>query len=303
MPNLGFTPRRSGHVVLRSSDVDRAQAFLEFAGFQYVGHYAQPRNNRFVLLSSVPVSNHHMIALSPGAPEDRKPEPNRHIGLIAANYRMRDLDALHALQQHLIDGAAAFGAGFVAAEVRGSIHSLTVHDADGNYLDFFHDTADTAAPPARSAPIVSTSHFTFRCADLPASIAFHERALGLTVLADGELGRCYLGTGGKVLVALEAAADLDVPRPAPKRMLGAEHVSFELGSFEQLRTAYRHFVESGITIDHTVDHGVTKSVYFVDPDGNVLEVYHDVPRAEYREPGNPFLNYGDMLEELNHAAT
>ena len=43
-----------------------------------------------------------------------------------------------------------------------------------------------------------------------------------------------------------------------------------------------------MTIHHAVDHGVTNSVYFVDPDDNLMEVYHDVPRAEYADPLFPF---------------
>ena len=36
-----------------------------------------------------------------------------------------------------------------------------------------------------------------------------------------------------------------------------------------------------------MDHGVTNSVYLIDPDGNLIEIYHDVPRAEYADLGQP----------------
>ena len=42
------------------------------------------------------------------------------------------------------------------------------------------------------------------------------------------------------------------------------------------------FRENGVPIDHTVYHGITKSVYFYDPDGNRLELYCNVPEEEYR---------------------
>ena len=32
---------------------------------------------------------------------------------------------------------------------------------------------------------------------------------------------------------------------------------------------------------------MTASVYFDDPDGNLMEVYHDVPRAEIPVPEDP----------------
>jgi catechol 2,3-dioxygenase len=316
--HVGFTTRRAGHVVLRVSDMTRSQGFLELVGFEFVGYYKLRGDDRFVLLSSQPVSNHHMVAIKPGEPGERHPEPARHIGLVRAGYQMRDVAGLRGLYQRLGAGADAFGAKIVATEDRGNLYSITCSDPDGNYLEFYARTpADAAATPpyllrgtaaaelssgpAGTGGPRSTSHFVFRCADLGASRAFHERALGLRVVAEDERGRLYLSTEAApedVLVVLEAAERLDVPRPQPKRVLGAEHVSFELRSFEELRTAYHHLVDAGVTIDHTVDHGVTQSVYFLDPDGNVLEVYHDVPRAEYRDPAAPFSNYGDMREEL-----
>jgi catechol 2,3-dioxygenase len=35
--------------------------------------------------------------------------------------------------------------------------------------------------------------------------------------------------------------------------------------------------EKEVPIDFTVDHGITKSIYFRDPDGHQLEVYCDNP--------------------------
>ena len=52
-------------------------------------------------------------------------------------------------------------------------------------------------------------------------------------------------------------------------------------------------------IDHTVFHGITKSVYFFDPDGNRLEVYCNVPKEEYRKSvTQPYSRYGAIEDEL-----
>jgi hypothetical protein len=54
-----------------------------------------------------------------------------------------------------------------------------------------------------------------------------------------------------------------------------------------------------VEIDYTIFHGVTKSVYFFDPDGNRLEVYCNVPEEEYRKSvPNPYSRYGAIEEEL-----
>lgn len=78
-----------------------------------------------------------------------------------------------------------------------------------------------------------------------------------------------------------------------------EHVAYELGLFAELQEAYRIFKENGVRLRHVVFHGVTKSIYFYDPDGNMLEVYCNVPPEEYRKSvPNPYGLYGDITEEL-----
>ena len=86
-------------------------------------------------------------------------------------------------------------------------------------------------------------------------------------------------------------------------MYGMEHFSIETGSFQQLQAIYRRFKENGVTVDHTMDHGITNSIYFLDPDGNLIEVYYDVPRAEYPEPVYPFASYGSIDDRLAKTAS
>ena len=125
------------------------------------------------------------------------------------------------------------------------------------------------------------------------SQAFYENIIGLYSISEAH-GRLYLvgdrKTGNPVL-ALEQARESDVPLPTPKQMYGLEHFSLEVETFSQLQEAYNVIEQSG-HIHHTMDHGVTNSVYFNDPDGNLMEVYHDVPRAEYKTPESPFANFG-----------
>ncbi|PYN23190.1 MAG: glyoxalase, partial [Candidatus Rokuibacteriota bacterium] len=46
--------------------------------------------------------------------------------------------------------------------------------------------------------------------------------------------------------------------------------------FEELQAAYKELKRMGIPIDGTVEHNVTRSVYFFDPDGNRVELYCDM---------------------------
>jgi catechol 2,3-dioxygenase len=41
---------------------------------------------------------------------------------------------------------------------------------------------------------------------------------------------------------------------------------------------------AGVTIVGASDHGITHSLYIVDPDGNEIELYIDVPGVDWNDP-------------------
>jgi catechol 2,3-dioxygenase len=218
----------------------------------------------------------------------------------------------------------------LALEDRGAIYNLALSDGDNNRYEFWcrapskedaaiadltlrgtaalsaggsrDEAAKTspAAPPAR-LEIRRTSHLTLRCRDIAKTQEFYETTLGLFPVARDERDRRYLSgdpNTRRIVLALEPAKDLDAPLPTPKTMYGMEHFSLEVSSFVDLQNAYRRFKTVGVPVDHTQDHGVTASVYFHDPDGNLMEVYHDVPRAEIPVPEDPFVSSGGIEDRL-----
>ena len=294
---MDFEIRRAGHVVLRVTDPLAEQAFFErVLGFQTTGQIGPS----FFFLTPNPVSNHHMIALRAGKAGERLPDPERQIGMIAIVYEVVSPAALERIAARVHEQGPAFGV---------TLHSpsdadrhVVCRDRDGNQLEFTctQAAADGALRgPAAQRDVRRTSHLRLRCSDLARSSAFYQDALHLVPLADATPDRVVLAgnaAGPRVLV-LEQAREADVPLPTPKKMYGLEHFSMELGSFEQLRNAYHRLKERHVPLDHAVDHGVTNSVYFIDPDGNLMEVYHDVPRGEYRRPEDPFAVGGESLDE------
>jgi catechol 2,3-dioxygenase len=306
---MDFTIRRAGHVVLRVTDLMRAKEFLEdVVGFQTYG-----QEGSFYFLTANPVSNHHMIAVRSGKSGERLPDP-RQIGMISISYEVNTFDDLRRLYQRIKQQGPAFGAMLLRTEDFGWIINFVAADHDGNQLEFYcrrleGDGTDLDAPvtaedpkrlPARRSGIRRTSHLNLRCTDRSASEAFYREMLHLVPVADAN-GRVYLASapGAHPVLALEQSSDADAPLPMPKKMYGMEHFSMELVSFEQLQHAYRHLKSNGIDVHHTMDHGVTNSVYLIDPDGNLIEIYHDVPRAEYANPDNPFGSFGSIEDRLD----
>ena len=52
------------------------------------------------------------------------------------------------------------------------------------------------------------------------------------------------------------------------------------GGEEELKVLYGRLLNAGARIDHTTDHGLTRSVYFFDPDGNRLEIFCEMMAME-----------------------
>lgn len=317
---MDFTIRRAGHVVLRVTDVARAKAFLEdVVGFTTCAQ----SGDRFFFLSAQPVSNHHMIAVRAGAEGERLPDAERQIGMVSISYEVTDLEELARIYGRINAQGGDYGVRIVAADDRGHINSFVCEDADGNRIEFYsflpEDESRGATPfilcgSARDrleaevseignskVGIRRTSHLALRCGDLGASRSFYEGLLNLCPIGEDERGRIYLAGDRESripVLALEQAEATGGPAPTPKKMYGLEHFAMEVGSLDQLKAVYRRFKDAGIAIDHTQDHGITKSVYFLDPDGNLIEIYHDVPRAEYPAPEYPFASYGPIDEML-----
>jgi len=53
------------------------------------------------------------------------------------------------------------------------------------------------------------------------------------------------------------------------------HSAFEYGSFEDLNASYLRLREAGIEPAMCIDHGMTLSYYYKDPDGNHVELQVD----------------------------
>ena len=124
-------------------------------------------------------------------------------------------------------------------------------------------------------------HVALRVADVERSRTFYSRLLGFEVVEeDPEHGGVFMA-----LTGLSHSIDLfpvDDPRnasaPTPGAV-GVRHIAFLVDSEQALKDAYVTLQASGVTIVRAVDHVSQKSVYFHDPDGNLLEIYYELPHA------------------------
>ncbi|MDE2266199.1 MAG: VOC family protein [Alphaproteobacteria bacterium] len=128
-------------------------------------------------------------------------------------------------------------------------------------------------------------HVLLAVRDMARARSFYVDVLGFTVLEDDpDHGGVFLTLGkgshildlvpveGETPVQPESLADI-VPRP------GIGHVAFQVDSAEDLRAAFRELTSAGVRVLAAVDHESQESIYFCDPEANMLEIYWERPNA------------------------
>lgn len=117
-------------------------------------------------------------------------------------------------------------------------------------------------------------------ADLERSLAFYQRAIGMSVLERADR-TATLGVAARPLLHLEE-------RPGARRdpaAAGLYHFALLLPSRAALGVHLRHLLETGVPLTGAADHHVSEALYLDDPDGHGIELYRDRPRAEWLVDG------------------
>ena len=115
-------------------------------------------------------------------------------------------------------------------------------------------------------------HLVIRVRDLKISEEFYTKFMGLEVSGRGGDSMVFFRSNDGVHhdLAIAKIAD-DAPGPEQDRV-GLYHFAYEFDSFDQLREAYRMVNEMGIRIAGFGDHGESKGLYILDPDGIEIEL-------------------------------
>jgi catechol 2,3-dioxygenase len=120
--------------------------------------------------------------------------------------------------------------------------------------------------------IKQIGHIVLFVRDVAASAAWYSEVLGMEqVTSHRGIPAVFLSFGRR-------DHDIALFQVRDRRNLGhhdAEHFAFEIeGGLDALRAFKARLEDRGITITGVVDHGISYGIYFLDPDGHQLEVFH-----------------------------
>jgi catechol 2,3-dioxygenase len=126
---------------------------------------------------------------------------------------------------------------------------------------------------------MTIGHVHLKVSDLDRSEAFYCEVLGLEVTE--RVGRSFVFMSfGEAHHDLAIQGHPDAPQADPES-LGLYHFAVEVPDEEALALAVDRIRDAEIEFA-AVDHGISKSLYFSDPDGNGVEIYCDTRELRHR---------------------
>ena len=124
------------------------------------------------------------------------------------------------------------------------------------------------------------AHIVLRTSDVPRLVAWYKTVLGCETIYEeppprGIVFLSYDEEHHRVAIighAKDAAPDPERP--------GMVHFAYSYASFDDLLTTYVRLAEAGIKPERCVNHRLSTSFYYSDPDGNGVELFTDNPGTE-----------------------
>jgi catechol 2,3-dioxygenase len=133
--------------------------------------------------------------------------------------------------------------------------------------------------------MTSLGHLVLYVSDMEPMLRFYRDVVGLHEVGRVHGGRVVALTGGRTHHELLLIEVGPAPGPLQGRRLGLYHTGWCIGDDDDdLREALLRAQNMEVRLVGTADHTVSHSLYLLDPDGNEVELYVDVPGIDWKDP-------------------
>ena len=141
-------------------------------------------------------------------------------------------------------------------------------------------------------------HVVMRVRDIERSLDFYTRVMGLTIMERSPSGTVFMSANTEKSHELAIQAiGMDAGSP-DRSLVGQAHMAWQMESFEDLQELHSRLKENDVRILRIGDHGISMGVYLLDPDDNEIEVYYELPKAEWQWPADKGLFGGEFPRKL-----
>ena len=117
-------------------------------------------------------------------------------------------------------------------------------------------------------------HVNLKTTRLQEMIDFYRTLVGAEVVFQDQVGAWLSNDEANHRIALLAFPNF-VDDPEKETRTGMHHTAFEFADFDELNGTYLRLLEAELAPALCLDHGMTFSYYYADPDGNNVELQVD----------------------------
>ncbi|MEM9621029.1 MAG: VOC family protein [Pseudomonadota bacterium] len=112
------------------------------------------------------------------------------------------------------------------------------------------------------------AHYVLRVSDLQQSIDWYSLVLGMQTVHRNPM-ICFMSYDDEHhrMALVQSGVSETAPQGAP----GLDHVAFTLTSLEELLATFKRLKAAGVVPVWPINHGLTTSLYYADPDGHRVE--------------------------------
>ena len=136
--------------------------------------------------------------------------------------------------------------------------------------------------------IQRVGHVVLKMRDLEKAKQFYCGVLGMKIGKEDPQRGLFLRFNDyhHDIAIFKTTPDAEAPK---KDQVGLVHVALVADSLATVKAKYERCKAMGVPIAGTTDHNITKSLYILDPEGNTIEIYAEVPEYNWRVEGMGFM--------------
>jgi len=142
-------------------------------------------------------------------------------------------------------------------------------------------------------PATRVGHIHLKVSDLDRAVAFYRDVLGFEEQQRFGTSAAFMSAGGYHHHLGLNTWDSRGGQPPARGTTGLYHVAFLYPDRAALGRVVAQVLSAGVALQGAADHGVSEAVYFSDPDGNGIELYHDRDPADWPRTAEGDLEMGN----------
>lgn len=143
--------------------------------------------------------------------------------------------------------------------------------------------AETQAQEPTALRLRGIHHVTALCSDLERTVSFYRDLLGLTLVKrtnnedDPDARHFYFGDVEATPGSLVTFMEYPMMEQGAVGVGVIHHFALRAGSLDELSAWHAHLTAHGVQATEPIDRTYYSSIYFRDPDGNIVEIATDGP--------------------------